>query len=317
MYWIASCGISQFKICRPAAKRSAVYGALMASIIVPGSLPAEEPYVALPLTVEHSFTAEIEGPACDRDGNIFAVSFARKPTIGKISPDGKGEVFIEFTNGSLANGIRFDRAGIMFVADYTNHNILRIDPKTKAVSVFAHSDEMSQPNDVAITADGVVFASDPNWEKSTGQVWRVDRDGRLTRIAKDMGTANGIEVSPDGKTLYVNETVQRKVWSFALHPDGSISDKKLLIEFPDFGLDGMRCDIDGNLYIARFGKGTVVKISPNGQLKKEIDVLGANPTNVCFGGLDGRTVYVTESQRGRLLRFRVDRPGREWQLHQR
>lgn len=157
----------------------------MASITVPGLLPAEL-FVARPLTAEHSFTAEIEGPACDGAGNIFAVSFARKPTIGKISPDGKGEVFIEFTNGSLANGIRFDRSGIMFIADYTNHNVLRIDPKIKAVTVFAYSDEMSQPNDVAITVDGTVFASDPNWEKSTGQVWRVDRDGRLTRIARDM-----------------------------------------------------------------------------------------------------------------------------------
>jgi len=289
----------------------------MASITIPGSLPAEELFVARPLTAEHSFTAEIEGPACDRAGNIFAVSFARKPTIGKISPDGKGEVFIEFTSGSLANGIRFDRAGIMFVADYTNHNVLHIDPKTKAVTVFAHSDEMNQPNDVAITADGTVFASDPNWEKKTSQMWRVNREGRLTRIATDMGTTNGIEVSPDGTKLYVNETVQRKVWRFKLPPDGYISDKSLLIEFPDFGLDGMRCDIDGNLYITRFGKGTVVKVSPQGEVMKEIDVLGAKPTNVCFGGPDGRTCYVTESERGRLVQFRVDRPGREWQLHQR
>src|ERR1700730_4759536 len=116
----------------PAGKCSAVIGVCVASITVPGSLPAEELFVARPLTAEHSFTAAIEGPACAREGNIFAVMFARKPTIGKISPDGKGEVFIEFTNGSLANGIRLDRSGIMFVADYTNHKVLRIHPKTKA-----------------------------------------------------------------------------------------------------------------------------------------------------------------------------------------
>lgn len=317
MYSIVSYRTNGFKLRRPAAKCSAVIGVCMASITVPGSLPAEELFVARPLTAEHSFTAEIEGPACDRAGNIFAVSFARKPTIGRISPDGKGEVFIAFSNGSLANGIRFDRSGIMYVADYTNHNVLRIDPTTKVVSVFAHSDQMNQPNDVAITADGTVFASDPNWEKSTGQMWRVDRDGRLTRIETDMGTTNGIEVSPEGTRFYVNETVQRKVWAYALHPDGGISNKSLLIEFPDHGLDGMRCDIDGNLYITRFGKGTVVKVSPKGQVMKEIDVLGARPTNVCFGGPDGRTCYVTESERGRLVQFRVDRPGREWQLHQR
>jgi len=278
---------------------------------------ADELFVAKPLTAEHSFTGGIEGPACDRDGNIYAVSFARTPTIGKITPEGRGEVFVEFTNGSLANGIRFDQSGVMFVADYTKHNILRIDPKTRAVTVLAHSDEMSQPNDVAITAEGMIFASDPNWEKSTGQIWRIERDGRITRIAADMGTTNGIEVSPDGKTLYVNETVQRNVWAFALHSDGSITDKRLLIQFPDFGLDGMRCDVDGNLYAARWGKGTVAKISPQGKLLREIDVLGAKPTNVCFGGADGRTCYVTEVEHGRLVQFRVDHPGLEWQRQHR
>lgn len=290
-----------------------VIGVCMTLISAPPLFSAEELFVAKPLTAEHSFTAGIEGPACDRDGNIYAVSFARTPTIGKITPLGQGEVFIEFTNGSLANGIRFDQSGIMYVADYTKHNILRIEPKTRAVTVLAHSDEMNQPNDVAITAHGMLFASDPNWEKGTGQIWRIDRDGRLARIASDMGTTNGIEVSPDGKKLYVNETVQRNVWAFALQPDGSITGKSRLIQFPDYGLDGMRCDVDGNLYVARWGKGTVAKISPRGELLREIDVLGAKPTNVCFGGPDGRTCYVTEVEHGRLVQFRVDRPGLEWQ----
>ncbi len=283
--------------------------------LISGSSPlaAEELFAAKPLTAEHSFTGGIEGPACDRDGNIYAVSFARTPTIGKITPQGHAEIFVEFTNGSLGNGIRFDRAGTMYVADYTKHNVLRIEPKTRAVTVLAHSDEMNQPNDIAITAEGMLFASDPNWEKSTGQLWRIEQDGRITRIASDMGTANGIDVSPDGKMLYVNETVQRKVWAFTLHPDGSITDKKLLVEFPDYGLDGMRCDVDGNLYAARWGKGTIVKISPQGQILREIDVLGAKPTNVCFGGHDGRTCYVTEVEHGRIVQFRVDRSGLEWQ----
>jgi sugar lactone lactonase YvrE len=279
----------------------------------PGLFSSEELFVAKALTAEHSFTQAIEGPACDRDGNIYAVSFARTPTIGKITPEGHGEIFIEFTNGSLANGIRFDQSGTMFVADYTKHNILRIDPKTRAVAVLAHSDEMSQPNDLAITAEGTIFASDPNWKNSTGQIWRAGQDGRITRIASGLGTTNGIDVSPDGKKLYVNETVQRNVWAFTLHPDGRISGKTLLIRFPDYGLDGMRCDVGGNLYVARWGKGTVVKLSPRGEILREIDVLGAKPTNVCFGGADGRTCYVTEAEHGRLVQFRVDRPGLEWQ----
>jgi len=95
------------------------------------TLLAQPQMAATPLTEPHSFTREIEGPACDRDGNIYAVSFARKPTIGRVTPQGKGEVFLEMPEGSLGNGIRFDQKGMMFVADYTGHAILRVNPKTR------------------------------------------------------------------------------------------------------------------------------------------------------------------------------------------
>ena len=68
-----------------------------------------------------------------------------------------------------------------------------------------------------------------------------------------MGTTNGIEVSPNGKILYVNETKQRKIWAFKIGTDGQLS-KTLFKEFVDHGMDGMRCDIDGNLYVTRYGK---------------------------------------------------------------
>lgn len=273
---------------------------------------AEELFVARPLTAEGSFTQHIEGPACDAEGNIYAVSYERQPTIGKIAPDGSGQVFFEMPGGSLGNGIRFDRAGMMYVADYAGHNILRIDPRTKSVAVFAHNALMNQPNDLAITGRGVLYASDPNWKEGTGQVWRIDPDGSTVRVATAMGTTNGIEVSPDGRTLYVNESMSRTVWAFRIEADGLLSDKRLLLRFPDHGMDGMRCDVDGNLYITRYGKGVVAKVSPGGELLREIDVLGPRPSNICFGGPDGRTAYVTEVERRRLVAFRVDRPGIAW-----
>ena len=97
-------------------------------------------------------------------------------------------------------------------------------------------------------------------------------------------------------------------------PNGDVGGKHLLIEFPDFGMDGMRCDIRGNLYIARFGKGTVVKVSPQGKVLQEIALQGKRPTNVAFGGKDGRMVYVTLQDQGNLESFRVDSPGREWKM---
>jgi sugar lactone lactonase YvrE len=272
----------------------------------------EQLFVATPLTAPGSFTKGAEGPACDADGNIFAVNFAREQTIGRVTPAGRASLFVDLPGMSTGNGIRFDRHGQMFVADYVGHNVLRVDPKTRDVTVLVHEPAMNQPNDLAIATDGTLYASDPNWENGTGQLWRIDAQGSAVCLASDMGTTNGIEISPDGRTLYVNESVQRRVWVFDLNAERELKNKRLLCKFDDFSLDGMRSDEDGNLYITRHGKGTVVKISPKGDMLQEINVLGQQPTNICFGGGDGCTAYVTEAQRGRLVQFRVDRPGREW-----
>lgn len=273
-------------------------------------------FVATPLTEKKSFTAGIEGPACDRDGNIYVVNLARQGDIARVSPSGKAEVFVTLPGKSVGNGIVFNRAGAMFVADYVGHNVLKIDLKTKGITTFAHEPSMNQPNDLAIAPDGTLYASDPNWEKNTGQVWRIGTDGKVAKVAPEMGTTNGIEVSPDGKTLYVNESVQKNIWMFPIKADGALGEKKLLKKFDDHGFDGMRADIDGNLYVTRYGKGTVVKVSPEGKILKEIDVLGKMPSNICFGGPDGRTAYVTEVEHQRVVQFRVDRPGLAWQRWQ-
>jgi gluconolactonase len=267
---------------------------------------------AVPLTQPGEFTPGIEGPACDQAGNIFAVNFKQQGTIGRVTPDGVGEVFVELPEGSVGNGIRFDRDGYFYVADYTQHQILKVDPRTKMISVLAHNPKMNQPNDLAITSDGTLFASDPNWANSTGQIWRIDQDGTTTLLAHSMGTTNGIEVSPDNKTLYVNESMQLNVWAFTITANKTLENKRLVRKFDDHGFDGMRVDVDGNLYITRYGKGTVAKMSPGGDILQEIDVLGMRPSNLCFGGPDGRTVYVTEVESTRIVAFRVDRPGRSW-----
>lgn len=279
-------------------------------------LADDKPFVAKPFTAEKSFTAGIEGPACDARGNVYVVNFAEQQTIGKVTPDGKAEIWVKLPGKSTGNGIVFDKKGMMYVADYVEHNVLSIDPATKKISVFAHEPTMNQPNDLAIAPDDTLYASDPNWGNSTGQIWKIGRDGKAVRVAKDMGTTNGIEVSPDGKTLYVNESVQRNTWAFDIDKEGGLANKRLVKKFDDHGFDGMRCDVDGNLYITRYGKGTVVKMSPKGEILQEIDVLGGSPSNLCFGGPDGKTVFVTEVTKQRLISFRVDSPGLAWKRWQ-
>ena len=285
------------------------------------SAGAEELWVAKPFTPENSFTAGIEGPNSDAQGNIFVVNYALQGTIARVPHDGKPAVFVELPVGvngrrSIGNGIVFDRAGMMYVADYIHHNVLRVDPKSKQIMVFSHDEKFNQPNDLAIGPDEIIWCSDPDWRNGKGQLWRVDRAGKATQVAQNLGTTNGIEVSPDGKTLYVNESVQRGVWAFPINDDGTLGERKLIKQFEDHGFDGMRCDADGNLYITRYGKGTVVKMSPEGEILQEVDVLGASPSNLCFGGPDGRSVYVTEVKSRRLVTFRVDKPGLVWQRWQ-
>ncbi len=295
------------------------FAATFTAAITGRAAEKDELFTAKPLTEKNSFTPGIEGPACDAAGNLYVVNLKKNGDgpkkngdIAKVTPNGKTEVFVDLPEKSVGNGIVFDKKGFMYVADYTGHNVLRIDPNTKKIEVFAHEATMNQPNDVAIAPNGTLYASDPNWAKSTGQLWKIGTDGKFLKIATDMGTTNGIDVSPDGKTLYVNESVQRNVWSFPIKGDGTLGDKKLLKKFDDHGFDGMRCDADGNLYITRYGAGTVVKLSPDGKVLKEIDVLGKKPSNICFGGPDGRTAYVTEVEFNRVVTFRVDTPGLAW-----
>ena len=256
------------------------------------------------------FTRGIEGPAVSASGNLYLVNFEEEGTIGEVTTDGFASRFVTLPEGSVGNGIRFLSDGNMLVADYTNHNVLLINMKDRSIKVWAHEPQMNQPNDLAITSNDVVFTSDPNWSESTGNLWRVTPDGEVTLLESGMGTTNGIEVNPDETRLYVNESVQRNVWVYDLSERGEISNKRLLIQFEDYGMDGMRCDVVGNLYITRHGKGTVAVISPDGDLIKEISTQGKNPSNIAFGGTDGRTCYVTLQDRGCVETFRADHPGR-------
>jgi sugar lactone lactonase YvrE len=115
----------------------------------------------------------------------------------------------------------------------------------------------------------------------------------------------------------VAESVQRVIWQYDLSVDGEVSGKRELARFEDHGLDGMRCDVAGNLYVTRHGKGTVVVLSPDGQVLREVSLRGQEPTNIAFGGTDGQICYVTVADRGCIEAFRAERPGRSWVMMER
>ena len=292
----------------------------LATIITVAAAAQEVLFQSRQVTPRGEYTFNIEGPAVDRQGNLYVVNFAKPGTIGKL-PNGaaQSELFATLPEGSVGNAIRFDREGRMFVADYKKHNIFLVDSGGKGIETYFHSDDFNQPNDMTVAVDGTIYASDPNWKRHDGQVWRVQKSadgnvvGEKMTADRKMSTTNGIDLSPDGKTLYVGESDTREIWSYRI--DGSrLLSAKLVKRFDDFDIDGLRTDITGNLLVARILKGTIAVVTPEGKLKREIKLTASEPTNLAFGGDDGKTVFVTQRQGGFIESFRTDRPGREFCL---
>ncbi len=267
--------------------------------------------ISTDFTHENLFTAGIEGPAVDHEGNLYAVNFKEEGTIGVVDSNGKATLFTKLPNGSTGNGIRFDQLGNMYIADYTGHNVLIIVKGEKEAHVFAHNPSANQPNDLAIAPNGILFASDPNWKNNTGQIWKVTA-GKFELLEANMGTTNGIEVDPTGTKLYVNESIQRNIWVYDLSKSGAISNKKLFYKFNDFGMDGMRCDAKGNLYVCRYDAGKVAVINPEGEIIREIQLKGKKPTNITFGGKNKKQCFVTLADRGCFETFTAGHPGKHF-----
>jgi sugar lactone lactonase YvrE len=282
------------------------------------SVRSETLYQSQQLTPNAEYTFGIEGPAVDTEGTLYVVNFGKPGTIGKLPAGAKvSEPFAVLPEGSVGNAIRFDRAGRMFIADWKKHNIFAIDRGSSEPVNYFHSDEFNQPNDLTIAGDGTIYASDPNWKGRSGQIWRIAKGadgnvgGERMQVDRRLGTTNGIDLSPDGKTLYVGESDTNELWAYQL--DGEkLNAPRLVKKFDGFDIDGVRTDADGKIFVARILKGTIAIITPDGKLLREITLKAKEPTNLAFGGLDGKTVFVTQRQGGFIESFQTDRPGREF-----
>ncbi|WP_315779671.1 SMP-30/gluconolactonase/LRE family protein [Bradyrhizobium sp. SZCCHNPS1003] len=287
------------------------------------ALAAPKLFESTQLTPSGEYTFGIEGPAVDRDGNLFVVNISKPGAIGRLAPEATAsEKFTELPDGSIGNAIRIDAAGVIFVADYKKHNIFAIAPGTTEPRLVFHADDMSQPNDITLSRDGTIYASDPNWKARSGRVWRIAKgaDGVMQGAAmiapRAMGTANGIDLSPDGRTLYVGESNSGEIWSYAIDGD-ALTRPKLIKTFEPNTIDGLRTDASGRLLVARILKGSIAMLAPDGRMIREIALKAKEPTNLAFGGTDGKTVYVTQRQGGFIESFRTDVEGREHCLQMR
>jgi gluconolactonase len=264
-----------------------------------------------------------ESPTADRDGNVyFAENVSERILI--LKTDGTLATFREHFK---ASGALFDLQGrLILLGQETGPKpgkpqVTRTDVKTGKIEILADSYEgkpLQAPNDVTMDNKGRLYFTD----RPAVAVYRIDGPGQLVRIlaAPDVQWPNGIQISPDDKTLYIVETNQnkggaRRINAYDLAVDGTVSHMRVLYNFyPGRSADGVSMDVEGNLYASaglnwpaslRFRpnrgaadetmdtKAGVYVISPQGKLLKFIPIPEDTITNNCFGGPDMKTLYVS------------------------
>jgi gluconolactonase len=209
-----------------------------------------------------------------------------------------------------ANGLDFDPQGRLVACKGANTggnrrvSITEPDGTVRTLADRWQGKRLNSPNDVTIDRQGRIYFTDPryggqeNRELDAESVYRIDPDGRLTRIVTDVQKPNGIVLSPDMKTLYVadsNPSGNQHLLAFPLQADGSVGSKRLLHDFgKGRGIDGMCVDVHGNIYGAagRDQTGGIYVFSPEGKQLAFLPV-PETPTNCVFGGQDRKTLYIT------------------------
>ena len=280
--------------------------------LLAASLVAAESGVIAPgetlqkLAGDYAFT---EGPACDARGNVF---FTDQPNdrIVKWSLDGTLSTFLQPCG--RANGLSFDRKGNLWACADEKNELWQIDSAGKVTVVVKDykGKLLNGPNDVWVRRDGGLFFTDPYYKRPYWKRGAKEQEGEcvyflapdhktLVRIIDDLKQPNGIIGTPDGKSLYVADIGAGKTFRYTLKPDGSATDKKL---FCELGSDGMTIDSQGNLYLT--GKGVSV-FDRAGKKIEQIDVPEPWTANVCFGGKDRRTLFITASKGFYSIRMRV------------
>lgn len=265
-----------------------------------------------------------EGPAFDRDGNLFVVEI-QGGQVSKIAPDGATSVFAK--TGGGPNGAAFGPDGQLYVCnnggfpgpDKEDGRVERIAPDGTVHVLLREVDgePLNSPNDLAFDADGNVYFTDPVWGQGgvagapAGHVCFCSADGRAKRLHTGFQFPNGIGVSPDGATLVVCESLTNKLHAFPIREPGVVGEPRV---FGDLGRgaipDGFAFDADGNVLCCGFESGKVHVFPPGGGEKLQtLDCEDPRVTNVCFGGPEFKSLFVTESGLGRVVRLEWTRPG--------
>jgi len=244
-----------------------------------------------------SFT---EGPAVDSEGNVF---FTDQPN-DRIMKWGINEVLTTWMMPSgRSNGLSFDTYGNLWACADEKNELWKISPDKEVEVIVSRYEEklLNGPNDLWIHPDGGVFFSDPFYKRpwwhheamqQEGQyVFHLSPDGKkIVKVEDSLVQPNGIIGTPDGNILYITDIQDRKTYRYKITSDGSLINKEL---FCEMGSDGMTIDDQGNIYLT--GKGVFV-FNSQGKLIEHIEIPEPWTANVCFGGKDKKSLFITASK---------------------
>jgi gluconolactonase len=277
-----------------------------------------------------------EGPVALADGSIALVEIARG-TVSRVTPDGKVSVIADLGGGP--NGLALGPDGALYVcnnggfawsdepgllrpigtpADYSGGRIERLDMKTGESRVLydrCGEHKLRGPNDIVFDREGGFYFTDlgknRQRDRDWGGVYYAKADGsHIVEIAHPFLSPNGIGLSPDERTLYVAETEGGRLWAFDIVSPGVIkrqpfpSPNGARYVFSEAGyhrFDSLAVDAEGNVCVATLISGAITVIAPNGRLVRRVKTPDVFTTNICFGGADLKTAYITLSGVGHLI----------------
>ena len=237
-----------------------------------------------------------EGPAVAKDGKVY---FTDQPNDRIYVWDEKKGVSLWSDDTGRSNGMYFNNDGQLLACADLHNQIVLFDKDKKMRVVYENYDgkHLNGPNDLWITPNGGIYFTDPYYHRNYWQeghkevqdargVYYLSTEGKITRVIDDYKQPNGLIGTPDGKTFYVADISDRKIWKYDIQPDGTLANKTF---FAPNGSDGMTIDNQGNVYLTM---GKVWVYSPSGELIREIEV-PESPSNVCFGGKKRNTLFIT------------------------
>jgi gluconolactonase len=283
-----------------------------------------------------STVAFTEGPAYHADGSVYFTDVSNDRIMRSAPgprPDSRRMIEVYRNPSGRANGLVFDLEGRLVACEGGSRRVTRTEPDG-SVTVLAGSylgKPFNSPNDIDVDARDRLYFTDPRYGDRSGMemdkeaVYRIDPDGKVTRVIDDLERPNGIAVSPDQKTLYVVDNNNgaggsRKVYAYELRDDGSTGKRRIVHDFGvSRGGDGMCLDSRGNLYVTAGlntpnppvesgpAKAGVYIFSPAGKPLGFIPIPEDAVTNCAFGDPDLKTLYITAGKT--LFRIRLNITG--------